>query len=108
MAKFYVESGTLRLVSEADDARGAALWAVHHALEQVLPVCPEDPQTAEEKAARIRERGCDVLAATLAVSERGFGRDDAERFDTAELFVEWHQLMVALSRLERQLNLVAS
>ena len=108
MAKFYVESGTLRLVSEADDARGAALWAVHHALEQVLPVCPDDPQTAEEKAERIRERGCAVLAATLTVSERGFGRTDAEPFDTADLFLEWHQLMVALTRLERQLSLVSS
>lgn len=106
MAKFYVESGTLQMVSEAEDARGAALWAVHHSLEQVLPVCPDDPLTPEQKHERIRQRGCDVLGTKVAVSERGFGRSDAQSFDTAELFVEWNQLLLAMARLERQLSVL--
>ena len=106
MAKFYVQSGTLQLVTEADDARGAALWAVHRCLEQVLPVCPDDPLTPQQKAERLQQRGCDVLGPSIAVSERGWGGDDAEPFDTAELFVEWNQLMVAMARLEQQLRAV--
>ena len=106
MAKFYVESGTLQMVTEADDARGAALWAVHRCLEQVLPVCPDDPLTPQEKSARVQQRGCDVLGPTIAVSERGLASDDAGRFETADLFVEWNQLMVAMTRLEQRLRVL--
>jgi hypothetical protein len=106
MAKFYVESGTLQMVSEADDARGAALWAVHRCMEQVLPVCPDDPLTPEQKDARIRQRGCCVLGETITISEQGFGRDDVQSFDTSEMFVEWNQLMMAVAKLQRQLRVV--
>ena len=106
MPKFYVQSGTLQMVTEADDARGAALWAVHRCLEQVLPVCPDDPLTPQEKSERVQQRGCDVLGPTIAVSERGLASHDAEQFDTTDLFVEWNQLMVAMARLERKLRVV--
>jgi hypothetical protein len=106
MAKFYVASGTLQLVTEAEDARGAALWAVQRCLEQVLPICPDDPQTPEQKAERALQRGCDVLGPTIVVNERGFGRSDSAAFDTAELFVEWNQLMMAVTALERKLRVV--
>ena len=106
MAKFYVQSGTLQMVTEADDARGAALWAVHRCLEQVLPVCPDDPLTPREKSARVQQRGCDVLGPTIAVSERGLASDDAQQFDTTEMFVEWNQLLVALARLEQRLRVL--
>jgi hypothetical protein len=92
------------MVTDADDARGAALWAVHRSMEQVLPVCPDDPLTPEEKSQRIRQRGCYVLGETIRTSEIGFGRDDAQRFETAEIFVEWNQLMMAVSRLQRRLR----
>lgn len=104
MAKFYVQSGTFQLVTEADDERGAALWAVHKCLEQVMPLCPDDPQTAEEKRERVAERGCEVLGELISVNERGFDRDDGEWFRTADIFVEWNHLMMAMSRLSPQLG----
>ena len=107
MAKFYVESGTVQMITEAEDARGAALWVVHSAMEQVLPVCPDDPLTPAEKNERVRQRGCSVLDSTIRISEQGFGRPDAETFDTVEVFVEWNQLLMAVTRLERRLQLVA-
>jgi hypothetical protein len=106
MAKYYVESGTMQLVTDADDARGAALWAVHRCLEQVMPICPEDPLTPQEKDERVRQRGCYVLADTIKTSEQGFGRKAAEVHDTAELFCEWNQLMMAVARLEKRLQVV--
>jgi hypothetical protein len=107
MAKYYVESGTVQMVAEAEDARGAALWAVHRAMEQVLPVCPGDPLTPAEKNERIRQRGCSVLDGTIRISEQGFGRPDADTLDTVEVFVEWNQLLMAMTRLEQRLKLVA-
>jgi hypothetical protein len=106
MAKYYVESGTLQLITDADDARGAALWAVHCCMEQVLPVCPEDPQTPEEKSERIQQRGCYVLGESIVANERGFGRKNGQTFDTAELFAEWNQLMMAMANLQKQLQVV--
>ena len=104
MAKFYVESGTLQMLTDADDARGAALWTVHRCLDQVLSICPDDPQSPQEKATRLRQRGCDVLDRTVAVSQRGFGREDAQRFEVAELLAEWQQLLIAIGRLQRRLE----
>lgn len=104
MAKYYVESGTLQIVTEAEDARGAALWAVHTAMEQILPICPDDPLKPEEKAQHIQQRGCYVLADKVRISERGFDRKDAVEFETADLFAEWNQLMIAVMRLEQQLR----
>lgn len=104
MAKFYVESGTLQMITDAEDSRGAALWALHRCMEQVFPVCGSDPLGPEDKRSRLDQRGCDVLDATIAVSQRGFGRPDAEQFDTPELFVEWNQLVTAVARLERALQ----
>lgn len=104
MAKYYVESGTIQLVTDADDDRGAALWALHLCLEQVLPICPDDPLTPGEKSQRIRQRGCYVLDGTIRTSEKGFERDDAEVHDTSELFAEWNQLMMAMTKLQRQLQ----
>lgn len=106
MAKFYVESGTLETVIDADDARGAALWAVHRCMEQVLPICPDDPLSPQQKSERMLQRGCYVLDESIRTSEQGYGRDDADEHDTAELFVEWNQLMAAMSNLERQLRVV--
>ena len=106
MAKYYVESGTMQLVTDADDNRGAALWAVHLCLEQVMPICPDDPLTPDEKDERIRERGCYVLGTAIRTSEKGFGRKDAEVHDTGELFAEWNQLMMAMSKLEQRLQVV--
>ena len=106
MAKYYVESGTVQMVTEADDGRGAALWAVHRCMEQVLPICPDDPLTAQQKAERIDQRGCWVLGESIRTSEQGFGRDDAEQHDTAELFAEWNQLMMAISKLQKQVHVV--
>jgi hypothetical protein len=106
MAKYYVQSGTVRMVTEADDARGAALWTLHRCLEQVLPVCPDDPMRAEDKAERVGQRGCWVLGETIRTSEQGLEREDAEEHETAEVFAEWNQLMMAVSNLQRRMRVV--
>ena len=38
MSKYYVQSGTMRTVVQAETTRKAALWAVHQAMQQVLPM----------------------------------------------------------------------
>ena len=99
MAKYYIQSGNVRTVVSADDAEKAALWVVHKALQQVVPVYEDDELTPDEKSAASLLQGLMVLGNDIKISEVGFDRCDCDRMDTFELLVHWHQLMVALDRL---------
>lgn len=96
MAKFYVESGNVRIVVHADDAQKAAIWAVHRTMQQVLPPM-EDNLVTEEIDVLEPPR---VLGDEIFVSERGFGRRDALELETFEILKRWNQLMAALAELE--------
>lgn len=104
MAKYYTKSGTLQMVVQADSPRKAALWAVHRTLEQVLPICDSDELTAEEKQARALAKGVDILDDEIALDERGFQRvleGEAQwEFSTAEVVLEWYQLLAAVERIQ--------
>ena len=101
MAKFYVQSGTMRSVVQAESTRKAALWAVHQAMQQVLPMESDDsPQLASEK---VSQRGVAVLSGKVSVSERGFDGEDAATMPTMEVVAEWNQMVTTLDRLERML-----
>jgi hypothetical protein len=105
MAKFYVQSGTMRSVVQAESTRKAAIWAVHQAMQQVLPMETEDcPQTTSEK---VGSRGVAVLAGKVSVSERGFDAEDASSMPTMEVVAEWNQMVTTLDRLQRMLYRVA-
>jgi len=96
MAKYYVESGTVRLIVSAADPRRAALWTVHRTLEHILPDAPVVIESEDEKF--------QVLGDRVRLSERGFDRADSAEFDTLELVSEWSRLMIALSKMESDLS----
>ena len=50
MAKYYVESGNVKTVIAADDAEKAALWVVHKAMQQVIPVYEDQELTPDQKS----------------------------------------------------------
>jgi hypothetical protein len=98
MAKFYVESGNLRSIISANNSRGAALWAAHRTLSDVLPfVGDECENPTNDKGQPFK------LGETVRVSQRGFGRADCRSYPTLDLISEWSQWIVALSRLEQDL-----
>ncbi len=100
MAKFYVQSGNVRSIIAADDAEKAALWAIHCAMRQVVPVYEDEELSPQEKSQVSVVEGVRVLGNTIKTSEIGFDRPDSTEMDTFELLVHWHQLMIALARLE--------
>ncbi|MCA9154677.1 MAG: hypothetical protein R3C99_21685 [Pirellulaceae bacterium] len=106
MAKFYVQSGTLREMVQADDARKAALWAVHRSMQQILPIYDDHAMPASEKHQVAQLQGLFVLGDEIRLSELGFDRDDALEFETFDIVTEWNQLMIALARLEESLMAV--
>ena len=103
MPKFYIKSGTLQTVVSADDSRKAALWAVHRAMQQVIPMDDDDTASAEEKGQTIANEGVMILDQQIQISEVGFDRSDAQVIQTFDVVSEWNQLMIALSRLENLL-----
>ncbi|MBM4000514.1 MAG: hypothetical protein FJ297_13420 [Planctomycetes bacterium] len=103
MARYQVESGSVRMVVQADDARKAALWAVHRVLRQVLPLGDDSEETdgdAEEQAVR---RGCAVMGDVLRLRTLDGGTTARYRFATFDVVTEWTRLMIALARLERDM-----
>lgn len=98
MPKYYVQSGNLDLVLQANDSRCAALWCVHRTLSPTLPFLCEDAADYRELAETTR------LGDTITVSERGFDRGDAHAYDTLDIVTEWNQLLVALDRLQARID----
>jgi hypothetical protein len=104
MTTFFIESGTLRMTVQADDARKAALWAVHRAMQQILPMYDDDEMPVDEKEQRALRRGWMVLDELVHVSRWGFGDPRSRRLTTFDLVTEWNKLMIALARLEKRLT----
>jgi hypothetical protein len=102
MSKYYVQSGSLRSVVEAESSRKAALWAVHQAMQQVLPIEEEEPAAGSDSHKR-PEKALAVLSGKLRVSQCGFDHGDATQMITMELVSEWNQMVTTLDRLEKML-----
>ncbi|QDV22455.1 hypothetical protein [Aureliella helgolandensis] len=103
MAKFYVQSGNIRTVISADDGEKAALWIVHRAMQQVVPVYDDHELSPEQKSETAVIKGLIVLGNSILVNEVGFDHEDSQEMDTFELVMHWQQLMAALSKLEAML-----
>ncbi|MCS7470118.1 hypothetical protein NZK35_26025 [Stieleria sp. ICT_E10.1] len=104
MTKYFVQSGTLRTTVQAESSRKAALWAVHQAMQQVLPVDDTDGKSAESKTESAASGGIRVMDEIVRVSEFGFDREDAPVLSTMEVVRQWNEMFAALDRLQRMLH----
>ena len=102
MPKFYVQSGSLQLITTATDPRAAAIWAVHRALAPALPFLSEEEGAASEPHSMGSSTPA-ALGETMHVSERGFGRADGVSLETLEVVTQWNQLLLAVDRLQKRL-----
>ncbi|MCO8122113.1 hypothetical protein NHH03_10215 [Stieleria sp. TO1_6] len=104
MAKYYVQSGTLRTTVEAESSRKAALWAVHQAMQQVLPVDDNDQTTPTSKTESAAAAGVRVMDQVVRVSQLGFDAGDTRTLSTMDVVREWNDMFSALDRLQRMLH----
>lgn len=125
MAKFYIESGNVSFVVCANDAEGAALWAMHRTIDdkvclyedeaEVRAQLVEDAMLFDEVEQENQDipgnvplepmlEGLSEFDETIKVSERGFGHDEAGLIQTEEMFRQWRQLMTAMDRLFDQMG----
>ncbi len=103
MAKYFVQSGTLRSVVEAESSRRAALWAIHQAMQQVLPLDAGPSTASTDETQSHCEPVRAVLSGRLRVSSSGFDHSDATQLETLEVVNEWNQMVLTLDRLEKML-----
>jgi hypothetical protein len=104
MAKYYVQCGMSQQLVQAEDPRGAALWAVHQVIDQAIDLESIDWTDADEIENLDLIRVMLGLPEQISVSEIGFGRSEAGLFDTPDIMTEWNQLIIAVSRLQVRLN----
>jgi hypothetical protein len=103
MAKFYVQSGTVRAIIDSVDVDRAALWVVNEVMNQTLPI---DELTDEELCVvQSQDASAHKLSETICISEQGFDRDDAMVVDSLEVFRHWYELYNAVSILANRLGM---
>ena len=85
MAKYYVESGQVRVVFDAETATEAAVKTFQWSCDKQAGIEAESPV---EHQWQTEERGW-LLDDDIRVSEVGFGRVDATVFDTLETVAIW-------------------
>lgn len=107
MAKFYVQSGKISYIVGANDAEGAAMWAMHQTIENMVDKNLLDPEFEDDTEFLYYGSMLDGLAQFAPVircSQIGFGRTDAGELETEQVFLHWNQLREAADRLFDQLN----
>ena len=103
MAKFYIQTGELSYIVSAQDSQGAALWVLHQAIQR----CErehgwqlDDWQEADALPVELTDR----LDMHVDVSQLGFGRHEAGRFETQELYDVWRSLYFSMLFLFDQMG----
>jgi hypothetical protein len=91
MAKYYVESGQVRVVFDAGSAIEAAVKTFQWSCNKQAGIEAESPV---EQQRRAEDLGW-LLDDEVRVGEAGFGREDAVVFDTWEVVAIWQGTMFA-------------
>jgi len=91
MAKYYVESGQVRVVFDADNATEAAVRAFQWSCDKQTGIEAESPLDHQLKA----EKQGWQLDDEIKASELGFGRGDAVVLDTWDVVAIWQGTMFA-------------
>ena len=99
MAKYYVQSGPLKMVMDAQDSVGAALWAAHSRLGELSGLYEGTEWTEDQQIDQVMMAALIEFDTSIAVSEKGFDRADADQMETFDIAMQWHQLAKALTRL---------
>jgi hypothetical protein len=99
MAKFYVQSGSIRAIVDSVDSDRAALWAVNEVMDGTLSLT-EAAGDESETTTICKEPKTGFLGATIVVSEVGFDREDLV-LDTLQVFRHWYELFQAISMMSK-------
>ena len=104
MAKYYIESGKVRVTVSARDAQAAALFVLNQTINQLLPVETIDDRLVDDSSMKMVIQCLELLGEEFHVSEIGFGRNEVATFDSELLFKRWCELLSAMNHLMDQID----
>ena len=104
MAKYYIESGDVRVVVSAVDAEAASLFVLNQTVNRVLPTGTTDPIRLDDIAMKYATQCLEVLGNEFHVSELGFGHSEVAIFDSELIFKRWCELTTAINHLMDRLE----
>ena len=99
MSKFYIQSGSLRLVLDSESPSMAAVAAVDNFLNPHVWIYEDATLRDEVRRDHLMVEALCHLDAVIRLSEIGFDREDAMILGTPEVIDEWHLVMKRLSGL---------
>lgn len=103
MAKFYVQSGSLRGIVDCYDEQCAAVWVIQRTVTkatQAFEICePKDRSLQDFIDEAIFE-----LDEVIEINERGFSRDDSTTIDIHDAFCSWYQLTKVIESLSKAME----
>jgi len=85
MPKFYVQSGPVRLILDAETAQEAAVLAFQWTCDKQAEI---DAVSPLDHLLEAEQRGYQ-LGDEVAVNEQGFSHWDGEMFETRDVFEAW-------------------
>ena len=85
MPKFYVKSGPVRLILEAETPQDAAVLAFQWTCDKQAQI---EAMTPLEHLLEAEQRGYQ-MGDEVAVNEQGFSHWDGEIFETRDVFEAW-------------------
>ena len=89
MAKFYIQSGSVSLITSADQAEQAAFWAVKRTIDIYFPVDELERRLVNEDSFHCVLKSLAELDAQVAVRQIGNGRSEAGLFETESMLESW-------------------
>jgi hypothetical protein len=101
MAKYYVQSGSVRGVVDCYDSECAAVWIINRVMTKIAPI---NDESIYDESNDMADVGMFALDDTIQISEQGFDRDDCDLIDTHMGFVQWHQLKRAIEAIHKQFD----
>lgn len=99
MAKYYVQSGSLRTIITADSPKQAAVRTLDRAFQPHTWIYLDLRLNDRDRHDHLMVEALLNYEPTLRVSERGFDRADALIVGTPDTIERWHRLQGCLRRL---------
>lgn len=104
MAKYYLQSGEIRVVVSAADAEAATLFVLNQTINKLLPSDALAERRMDDNSMKYAVLCLEVLGNEFHVSEIGFGHSEVAIFDTELIFKRWCELLTAMNHLLDRLD----
>lgn len=103
MAKFYVESGSLRGIVDCYDEQCAAVWVIQRMVARATQAF-ENCESKDRSLQDFIDEAIFELDEVIEVNERGFSRDDSLTIDIHDAFCSWYQLTKVIESLSKAME----